>query len=290
MYLAGDDDQSIFTWAGASPAAFITHPGTPVVLEQSYRIPASVHRIAAQVVGGIRERYPKGWNPREEEGQVTWHAVTEQAALDREGTYLVLYRHHYQANDIEEIVRANGIPYLRNDKPAPGAEWGLPILFWEKARKGEELNWWEMKQVVDAIAIGHGISSSGHRSFLQQTRKDKFYLNQMIVLFGLDGAQAQKPWFDALTKIPPSERQFLRAIIKKSGRRALTEQPRMRLSTIHAAKGQEADHVLLHTDMSVRTRDNYDRNRDDECRVFYVGTTRARTTLAVIGENNPIFR
>jgi superfamily I DNA/RNA helicase len=43
MYCAGDDDQAIYRWAGADVDHFINLPGGAEILEQSYRIPASVH-------------------------------------------------------------------------------------------------------------------------------------------------------------------------------------------------------------------------------------------------------
>ena len=47
IYIAGDDDQTIFTWAGASEK-FINMPGTVQLLKQSYRVPISVHTLKAR--------------------------------------------------------------------------------------------------------------------------------------------------------------------------------------------------------------------------------------------------
>jgi DNA helicase-2/ATP-dependent DNA helicase PcrA len=66
--------------------------------------------------------------------------------------------------------------------------------------------------------------------------------------------------------------------------------PKIRLSTIHAAKGAEADEVVLLTEMSNRTREIYEKEPDLERRVFYVGITRAKDTLTIVpGANNPLF-
>jgi superfamily I DNA/RNA helicase len=62
----------------------------------------------------------------------------------------------------------------------------------------------------------------------------------------------------------------------------LDEQPTIRLSTIHAAKGHEADRVVLLTDMTTRVTQTAESNPDDEIRVFYVGMTRSKNVLDIV--------
>ena len=60
--------------------------------------------------------------------------------------------------------------------------------------------------------------------------------------------------------------------------------PNVRISTIHGAKGSEADHVAVFSDMSYKTWDAMmNGNMDDELRTFYVAITRAKTSLTLIG-------
>ena len=56
----------------------------------------------------------------------------------------------------------------------------------------------------------------------------------------------------------------------------------IKLSTIHAAKGGEADNVMVLTDLPKKVDDNYFLQQDDERRVFYVGVTRAKKSLHII--------
>ena len=62
----------------------------------------------------------------------------------------------------------------------------------------------------------------------------------------------------------------------------LSEEPRIWLSTIHSIKGGEEDNVVLLTDLSLNTQKSYDRNPDDENRLFYVGATRTKKHLHII--------
>jgi len=66
-YIAGDDDQAIFRWAGADVDSFITQKGKILSLTQSYRIPRAVHDLAMGLVGRISNRLHKEWKPRTNE-------------------------------------------------------------------------------------------------------------------------------------------------------------------------------------------------------------------------------
>jgi DNA helicase-2/ATP-dependent DNA helicase PcrA len=98
VYIAGDDDQAIFGWAGADVNKFLNLKGDRLVLPQSYRIPRAVHRIAANVVGRIKHRYQKPWSPKTEEGTVDWIAEEQQIDFKDEGTWLCMTRSKYLLN------------------------------------------------------------------------------------------------------------------------------------------------------------------------------------------------
>jgi DNA helicase-2/ATP-dependent DNA helicase PcrA len=66
----------------------------------------------------------------------------------------------------------------------------------------------------------------------------------------------------------------------------LKQTPRITLSTIHAAKGGEADNVLLLPDITKSAVDNDDRNPDELHRLFYVGVTRAKKSLHILEPRN----
>ena len=61
--------------------------------------------------------------------------------------------------------------------------------------------------------------------------------------------------------------------------------PRVTLSTIHGAKGGEAQNVILYTDLSyasTREANNSQAGYDDLHRTFYVGITRAMDRLFLV--------
>ena len=51
--VAGDDDQTIYTFTGATPEAFL-YPDIPddhkIILKQSYRVPRTIHQFAESLI------------------------------------------------------------------------------------------------------------------------------------------------------------------------------------------------------------------------------------------------
>ena len=86
-----------------------------------------------------------------------------------------------------------------------------------------------------------------------------------------------KKWFEVLD-IPDTERVYIQSVLRAG--EEVWEDPRIRLSTIHKAKGGEADNVVLFLDSSKACQTLSD--QDCEKRVFYVGMTRARQNLHLI--------
>ena len=83
--------------------------------------------------------------------------------------------------------------------------------------------------------------------------------------------------FDVLSV---QERSYILSILRRGEK--ITRKPRIGLSTIHSAKGGEADNVLLLTDIPHRTWKSFEKNPDDDTRVFYVGLTRAKQNLHIV--------
>ena len=81
-YIAGDDDQAIFRWAGADVDTFIAlkdevdHIDT---LNQSYRIPGGpIHELSQDIIRKVTNRYDKEYMPRQE-----WVILQDTLTLHR---------------------------------------------------------------------------------------------------------------------------------------------------------------------------------------------------------------
>ena len=88
------------------------------------------------------------------------------------------------------------------------------------------------------------------------------------------------PWYDALTKISQEKITYIKAALRRG--QSLRGTPRIKLSTIHGAKGGEADNVVLLSDLSNRFMEEYHREPDTITRMLYVAITRTKNRLFII--------
>ena len=87
-------------------------------------------------------------------------------------------------------------------------------------------------------------------------------------------------WYQALDKIPYGKVMYIRQLMKRGIN--IWQKPQIEISTIHGAKGGEADNVVLLLDLSRKAEEALITNPDDEHRVFYVGATRAKKELWLV--------
>jgi superfamily I DNA/RNA helicase len=228
LIVCGDDDQCIFTWAGADVRALLEFKGNREVLAQSYRLPRAIFDLAATVASRITRRHPKLFYPADRPGTVEWLRRPEEVDLGS-GTWLLLARTRRQLAGLVTLARDQGVVYLSGG--------------------------------VSSVDPAHVAAIQEHEALRQ--------MNPEMPI-----------WHDALTDIPLADREYLVACRRRG--ESLTKVPRVSISTVHGAKGAEADSVLLLCDLNERVLRGMDLDPDAEMRVLYVGVTRARENLFLV--------
>ena len=67
IWIAGDDDQAIFGWAGADVDSFINWKAKEIPLEQSERVPSQIQQIALSIIERVEgNRLNKNYHPKKE--------------------------------------------------------------------------------------------------------------------------------------------------------------------------------------------------------------------------------
>jgi superfamily I DNA/RNA helicase len=271
-YIAGDDDQAIFRWAGADVDSFIAQTGKIVQLTQSYRIPQVVHDVASRIVNKIQHRLPKEWRPKTQRGLLSYYDEFKNINM-KHGNWLVLARTRFMLNELEEQLYAQGLYYENKYKTNREQDLYKAVTDWENVRKGVHINYDQLERIASYMSNNHFEKQS-----LKYIDKDANY--DMAGLRERAWLKTDKVWYEALDQAPSRSIRYIRRM-RENGEK-LNSSPRITLSTIHGVKGGEQDNVVLLTDLSRNTQINYEKNPDDENRLFYVGATRSKQHLHIV--------
>ena len=277
VVIAGDDDQAIYRWAGADVEYFIRMSGSIEVLGQSYRIPASHHAMSQRLIQTVHHRRRKDFLPRPEQGDIVWHRHSEEVNLNQDD-WLLLARTRRIAKQLEEEVRQRGMLYSFNLSRSMDQKSFEAINVWETLRRGEGVPAKDVRSVYRYMLL-HKQVERGHKTLPEVPEDRVLTLQDLVADHGL---RTTAPWDEALGAIPDNEVVYFKACMRRG--EDLSKPPRIRISTIHSAKGAEATNVLLATDYPTRSTNSVRdvHSEDDEKRVFYVGLTRAKKELHLI--------
>ena len=273
-FIAGDDDQAVFRWAGADVDSFIALQDQMInlPLTQSFRIPTKVHTLAMGIINRIKHRIDKTWQPKTNEGSLHRHFDIDSVNMS-EGEWLILARTKLMLKEIEDSLYRKGLYYETRHKRSYEKDIQEAATDWEHLRQGQLLSYKQIEKI-------YGYMSPEHRdkTLMYGMTKGSFYtLESLQSNFGL---KTNKVWYEALDDAGSRRIEYLRKM-RKNGEQ-LNKKPRIELSTIHAAKGGESQNVVLLTDLTKTTMETYERNPDDENRLFYVGATRTKENLHII--------
>ena len=278
VFYAGDDDQCIYSWMGVDVKDFLNSSENKIVLDKSYRIPLSVHEIAEDMVKRISIRQNKDWQPTTKQGAVVWHYDIMDVDL-RTGEWLILGRTNYITNKVANKIKDNGYLYWRE-----GSGWSISpnvlngIEVWLKLCKNQKLPISEWKN-FSKITQPHVFTKHGRKALNSLDPEKLYSIDHMGDCLNVS---AETHW-DQVVKVSSKELTYIRSV-RRSGEKILSQKnPRIKISTIHKAKGGEADNVLLLLESSRACLDSLD--QDSEIRTFYVGATRAKKQLHIVEAN-----
>jgi len=272
VFIGGDDDQAIFNFAGADVESFLGFPGNIKILDQSYRVPAKIHEMADRVVHRIRHRQPKVWRAREEEGEIHVHSSFRQVDVTS-GDWLILAAANFMLTETYEWLKSLGLLFERHGQRSIPESVLSAVLGWERLRKGGEVTFPVLKSIY--AHLDPAFVARGHKTLKTAAPDDLYSMDRLKDKHGL---KTDIIWHEALTKISEDRRRYIMALLRR-GTRLMGHVP-IKVSTIHGAKGGEADNVLLLTDLTTKfTRET---SADDLNRLFYVGLTRAKKHLHLV--------
>jgi DNA helicase-2/ATP-dependent DNA helicase PcrA len=287
MYAAGDDDQTIFTWAGAS-TRFISMPGCVKILEQSYRVPETVWNLANRVISSVRHRRDKAWMPREAHGSyntVQGISMLDTSLVEDSQSVMMLGRTVKAIrNKFIPYCRANGYLYRYFENSSIRPIHAAAIEAWNRLQEGYPISAEQATKIYALLPSekhGKGGVARGYKVRLnrlsEQAEPPDLTIQELRNNYGL---LAQGAWNEVFTEIPVQDKDYIQKVIDNGF--SVTEKPKIHISTIHRVKGGQANLVVLLSDTSKSSDKNFTTNQDEETRVFYTGITRTYEDLVVI--------
>ncbi|MFB6149354.1 MAG: UvrD-helicase domain-containing protein [Halobacteriales archaeon] len=321
VLIAGDDDQVVYAWQGADPQLLLREVGEDVILDTSYRLPSKILKVVQQAVSHITERQEKNLAPRKEGGAVEFVQDPSMFDLARnvqstvesdEGSIMVLFRARYQMYEFLEEFVDMGIPFqaLTDQRM-----WSDRLIEYvdaiESIDADEPITAWQARRLADMLADSAFGTNERDEFFdaidelkeeadtddLDEIDVDPDFVGDFVPFMPGPASVA-----DMTRKIGRMQERSLKAHFTSQYRDVPPD--RVRVGTIHSAKGREADHVFVATDLTEKVVEQMAASvsedalpagesmdastktvpvlTDNERRVFYVGMSRARERLVVL--------
>ena len=152
-------------------------------------------------------------------------------------------------NEREAHCLGLGVFFERKERPSISHKKGNAVRNWEQLRKGEFVFPDQAKDIVSYI------KGSKAKKFETHEPSTKLTLKQVVEI---GETPEPKIWHDMFTNLSPHERSYILALLRAGEK--ITKTPRIKLSTIHSAKGGEADNVVLLTDIPTKTLNKHENN------------------------------
>lgn len=281
VYVAGDDDQTIYRWAGADPAALIYMDGERRILDRSYRVPRKVQDIAGKILKRVNVRQDKVWAPRAEDGSVTYLGALHQLII-KPGTHLLLARNKHLLPAYVEMCQREGLLYASDDIGSKSVRSSVldAISTWLLLKAKRPVTVEQALSLYAHMGAKKGYAYGSRTALTRRDSSEIITYQELRDQYGLLHCE-KSTWRRVVENITPEEDAYLESCLSRRPE-CLEEGVRVRIGTIHSSKGGEADHVTLLTDVSKKTYENERINPDDEHRVWYVGVTRAKQSLTII--------
>jgi len=224
-----------------------------------------VQHIADNILSRIpvERRLEKKWKARNEDGSVQPVISIEDVPL-HEGKWLVLARYNDKLIKLKPALREMGIYFeYKNRKSYKTRLYGA-IQNYTRWTNGSQLSISECKDLFEFF--------------------DKEFPGKEERLYDLKefGYSPTQQWFEVF-ETEPEDSLYIRNMMEAGEK--LSKEARVKLSTIHSAKGGEADNVLLILDNTKTIREAIEKSsdkEDEENRVWYVGVTRTKQNLYIM--------
>jgi hypothetical protein len=314
----------LYSFTGASPVNMLNPPlpnEQKIVLDQSYRIPAAVHRLAEKIIHRVKNREPKQYLPKKEEGEVNFCSESildvewiVKKALSLPGKTMILTSCNYMLHGLIAELKDQGVPFSNPWKPEEKS-WN-PIsnktsqFFIDFLNHGEDSPYWNTEQFISFaqhIKVGEEglVRKKGKIGIKQLTalledapdtpglHTCREYIKDILSPQAIEYAiKRDHQWLTrniASAKVTPLKYPI--KVFETHGIEALEKEPNIHVGTIHSVKGAGSENVIICPDISYAGMLEYLQKEgfENTCRLFYVGITRTKEKLFILSPSDRNF-
>ena len=278
-YHAGDSDQSIFEFSGADPTAFLNlHCDNKIILNQSFRLPSDILALSQEVITRNKIRENKNIHTEKPAGGIyikSMYGVAQMLrSLPDNETCYVLVRNNCVVRGVMSDLMEEGIPVGGLQKECNA------VTLMQSGYSKKHFS------IIDIQTILHGSLFPARRYFERGSKKK---IEKLLTQYFPDGGYTsdellkcgmKKQFIEDLMRkdashlnIDPKHLTYITKLFKNFGNKFNP----VKIMTIHAAKGLEADTVILVPSVTRAVWDNEQNVQriESERRVWYTAITRA---------------
>lgn len=272
LIVAGDDDQALYGFAGADPAGMPKFAdearAESQILSQSYRITKPVYDLAQAIIARVVNRVPKqyaprtGFDGRSATGDLQVWPHFEYMEPSRTRDTLILYADRFVRAEVEPMLQDGGFAYRALNG------WPSPL----DTRAGRAYR--TVMANDDAIILDSDeLRSAVKNGLTGKVQQAWDMVNPREIIGRIRRGDM------SILQVKASHVDYLRAVDHKATQN-------IRISTMHSAKGLEADDVHLVLSLSPRAWSEAAIEPDHLHRLLYTAVTRAKENLYLYdGEN-----
>lgn len=275
FYMAGDDDQAIYTFIGGSEYGFLDAPcDKEDVLKKSYRVPLPIGEAADGIIRRVAHRKEKAVEWKMTEGGI--YRINHDAMslpwrsyLDKYEDIMVLARHRAGARKFSDDLKAIGISHLLHGNAVQSWKEAKILYTFLELKAGGSVTPHMALELLEELAL----ETSAIRSL---SRKKK------VTAEMVPAVDFQSSWIKTFSFNRKKSRRYetLRKLINQQGHQALIQKPKISITTMHGSKGREADCVVIVSDCNNTVRQNT--AAPAEIRLSYVSLTRAKRDAVIL--------
>lgn len=311
IWLAGDDDQTIYEWSGARPEYFINMDGNLAdadddywddkegywdsegvyILDQSWRMPSEVLSLSKRCISRVSDRQNKKLKPHHDGGSVYAYQFPRPNDIidhiNHDDTFM-LFRANYQASEFGKNLIDAGIPFEDRFKTWRESTVQLRDALAAVKNNDPEVDGSDAARLIRELPK-HQLNNARNRDSTARSfsARDTIETNELVSKTRLSMPNTKTQFRSWLSEYEDRNYWQKEAVHNN----LLTDNEHLvpgglTLETIHWSKGREADTVILSLNTTSTVMNNMVGGglSDAERRLYFVGMTRTENEL-VLAEN-----